>query len=73
MYEAQGTAGKKEVDIYTEEEGPTVSAVLQKLAKLFGQRIYDYLVVVNGREIMNSEIKLSKDDTIVIFMPVSGG
>jgi len=76
IYEALGTNAKKEVDICIEEEKPTLSSVLQTLSKLFGQRILDYMIAVNGREIRRPEElerKVSEMDAIAIFMPVSGG
>ena len=76
IYEACGTDAKKEVDIYMEEEKPTLSSVLQKLSNLFGQRILDYMIAVNGREMRRPEElerNVSEIDAIAVFMPVSGG
>jgi molybdopterin converting factor small subunit len=76
IYEACGTDAKKEVDICMEEEKPTLSSVLQKLSNLFGQRILDYMIAVNGREMRRPEElerKVSETDVIAVFMPVSGG
>lgn len=76
LYEVQGTTAKQDVDIDIEWEKPTVFLLLQKLSQLFGKRILDYMITVNGREIRKPEdfeSKLSEKDMVAVFMPVSGG
>ncbi|MCJ7768280.1 MoaD/ThiS family protein [Candidatus Bathyarchaeota archaeon] len=76
IYEAHGTNANREVYVDLGREKPTVSSLLQKLSQLFGQRILDYVITVNGQEIRRPEdlaSNISERDDVAVFMPVSGG
>jgi len=77
-------AGKKEV---TEEVNPNYSLadILSKLAKQYGKDFNkiidkktkqinaDTLVMINGKSVRKTDIKLKDNDVIMITVPVGGG
>ena len=77
-------AGKREI---AQEMGPnlTLGDVLNKLAKKYGrdfneiidprtgQISIDTLVMLNGKSVRQTDIKLHDEDTIMISVPIGGG
>jgi len=76
--------GKKEI---TEEINPsqTLADILSKLAKQYGKDFYkivdpktrqvniDTIIMINGKSVRKTDIKLKDNDTIMITVPIGGG